>query len=312
MISGLQGAQSPLMSCRPLNIGMPVEIYGPSRLNHQPCAFCVSSIVVSDIRFPLGQLPLYWLGHHARHLSPPGIPPTHSLPSHPILVLLNILIPSLAQATDDVDEESDFDEDEEEIAENADYAEPGVVKTRKDGTAKGRKKADQESKELRNLLDTTPDLAKGAAASTTGTASAGTEAYSRGVEFDVGATSREESAARSRWTAPQRVVKRITRTIKPNGTEIIEVRFIVSDAEVARVEQEKAKPTRRGVSEGAGRRKSTGFDDQDLFQDEHDNGLKIKVGFLKSKVRAAFPIVILFESEITPCISIRRRSMALQ
>lgn len=40
---------------------------------------------------------------------------------------------------------------------------------------------------------------------------------------------------------PEKVVKRIVRTIKPDGTELVEVRFIVSESEVLRVERDQRK-----------------------------------------------------------------------
>lgn len=42
----------------------------------------------------------------------------------------------------------------------------------------------------------------------------------------------------STWRPPSRVVKQITRLVKTDGSEVVEVRFIVSEAEVARVEKE--------------------------------------------------------------------------
>ena len=51
---------------------------------------------------------------------------------------------------------------------------------------------------------------------------------------------RSAALALPRFQRPQKVVKRITRTITPKGEELIEVRILVSDAEVARVERKQA------------------------------------------------------------------------
>lgn len=94
---------------------------------------------------------------------------------------------------------------------------------------------------------------------------------------------------------PDKVVKRITRTIKPDGTEIVEVRFIVSDSEVVRVERDqrrRAGSLRHSSNNLATSLKSRGqknklhhrHDDHEFDEYEDPGGTVLKLGKLSKSV----------------------------
>ena len=101
---------------------------------------------------------------------------------------------------------------------------------------------------------------------------------------------------------PEKVVKRITRTFKADGTEIVEVQFIVSEMEVARVEREvrrREKMLNVGVDRADSssssipqnvknhkKKKSSSARDQDSDYDDFDDSgaVMLKLSKIKKKV----------------------------
>jgi hypothetical protein len=87
------------------------------------------------------------------------------------------------------------------------------------------------------------------------------------------------------WKPPKQVVKRIIRKIKRDGSETIEVRFIVSDVEVRRVQAKKE------ANQSSNKRKDVvqapRNDCEDLFEDARsdENALKLNIGEMKDKAQ---------------------------
>ena len=169
---------------------------------------------------------------------------------------------------EDLSDEDDFDDEFSDFDE--DVAAKGSTTPSSSG-GKGRKKEEEDTKELKSIQTgeffdslTTNTILPGAPVNPPLQPS----------EFLVSQTGPQ-------WEPPKQVVKRITRKIKPDGSETIEVRFIVSDVEVSRVQ---------GKKEGATKRKSTvqalTREFEDLFEDERSeaNALKLNIGKMKNKV----------------------------
>lgn len=166
--------------------------------------------------------------------------------------------------SDDDDFDDEFSDLEDDIAPSSSNA-PGIVNT----SNKGRKKEEEDTKELKSLKtgeffdslkpnsNPTPQLQQSEFV------------ISKGIQ----------------WEAPKQVVKRITRKIKPDGSETIEVRFIVSEVEVSRVlskmDSQQTTNTKKKNSQ-----QNHLNETEDLFEDEKSeaHALKLNIGKMKNKV----------------------------
>lgn len=93
------------------------------------------------------------------------------------------------------------------------------------------------------------------------------------------------------WIRPQKVVKRITRTVHEDGTEVIKVEFIIAESEVQRVERETQRNRRErdnrklggmfGDDGGGG-----DYDDDDKKRKPQQQSLTLKMGLMQRKVWA--------------------------
>jgi hypothetical protein len=184
---------------------------------------------------------------------------------------------------DDIDDmfdeefDGDFDDLEDSVATKSSNA-PGNSSA---SNGKGKKKEEEDNKELKSLKtgeffdSLTP--APAAAPSSTSTSVASQLQPSEFLVSNQGV----------QWEPPRQVVKRITRKIKPDGSETIEVRFIVSDVEVNRVlalPGDTATAARRKPPAAKQTLPSNGLGD--LFEDEKSEAqaLKLNIGKMKNKV----------------------------
>ena len=96
------------------------------------------------------------------------------------------------------------------------------------------------------------------------------------------------SGDKTKWEPPKQVVKRITKRIKPDGTETIEVRFIVSEMEEQRVQNTTSKTS--NSNQATTRRKNptqtTNHNDEELFEPDmtESSNIRISIGAMKRKV----------------------------
>ncbi len=184
---------------------------------------------------------------------------------------------SESEVSDDNDDMSDLSDVEEEMAADQDAKAKSSSGKHK---GPGRRKANADDSELQSMK--TGDFWENG--------SAGDEtcaAFSIGNDSEIPVLS---------FTPPDQVVKRITTTIKPDGTQIIEVKYILKKSEVKRVQRESSKRSSTASSldylcaEGGGVRKRRGGGGDDdapsLFQEEagEENSLRIKFGRMKNKV----------------------------
>lgn len=139
-------------------------------------------------------------------------------------------------------------------------------------TGPGRRRAEESGSDMNAFFDTLN-------APTTGATAAG--------QFSIGG---ESAVAAVKFVPPERVVKRIRTVIKPDGTEVVEVRFIVSANEVRRVlrEQSKKSSVHSRVSTSNGGARPLDEHLGDTFEDDtgEEHGLKLKLGRMKEKVCA--------------------------
>ena len=185
----------------------------------------------------------------------------------------------------DSDDSEDFDTDLSDVEEEVAAAQEAKAKAGSQGrSGPGRKKADADDSELQSLR--TGAFFEGLEASGTATgAAAAPGGFSIGNESEIAAV---------RFTPPERVVKRITTTIKPDGTQVVEVRFIVSSVEVRRVLREQGRrsstariPANGGPGMSTGRE---GDDMGDIFEDDAEEaGLRLKFGRMKHKASLGAP-----------------------
>ena len=93
------------------------------------------------------------------------------------------------------------------------------------------------------------------------------------------------------WARPQKVVKRITRTVHEDGTEVIKVQFIVSESEVQRVERETVRNWREresrklgGLYGEDGNVDRGGEEEEDRSHKAPHQSLTLKMGLMQRKV----------------------------
>jgi hypothetical protein len=186
---------------------------------------------------------------------------------------------------DEDDSDDNFDDEfsdlEEDVAPSGSNA-PGIV-NHPAGNGRGKKKEEEDTKELKSLKtgEFFDSLTIAPPSSNSVTTTATTNAQQlQPSEFLV-------SNKGTQWEPPKQVVKRITRKIKPDGSETIEVRFIVSDVEVNRVQA----LTNENQTASTIRRKNPlqalpSQEAEDLFEDEKSEAqaLKLNIGKMKHKV----------------------------
>lgn len=165
---------------------------------------------------------------------------------------------------------------EDDVAPTSSTA-PGIVpgasgSSSGSGNTKGRKKEEEDNKELKSLkTGEFFDSLKpnhGSLPVTTPQVQPSEFVVSQGIQ----------------WVPPKQVVKRITRKIKLDGSETIEVRFIVSDVEVSRV------LSKNGGNQTSAKKKTVNqkhmIENEDLFEDEKSDAhsLRLNIGKMKTKV----------------------------
>jgi hypothetical protein len=209
--------------------------------------------------------------------------------------------------TEDEDEEDDdFDDEfsdlEDDVAAKGSTAHGKVPSS---GGGGGRKKEEEDTKELKSIqtgeffdsLTTNPPASASASTSaapgtsTSGTSTGGNPSQLQPSEFLV-------SQKGPQWEPPKQVVKRIIRKIKPDGSETIEVRFIVSDVEVSRVQ------AKNGGNQSTKRKNVTQaptHEFEDLFEDEKSeaHALKLNIGKMKNKVSTSFSSTLLMKISLS-------------
>jgi Protein of unknown function (DUF3591) len=196
------------------------------------------------------------------------------------------------------DDAEDDDEDEEE-GEEGEFEK--VIASRSQAASalaleeagKVKQKADAAAEEKKALSS------MGSFFSTLGTVAGGPRIHARiaGAEAAEAASSSSSAGNEkddpfgANWIRPQKVVKRITRTVHEDGTEVIKVQFIVSDSEVQRVERDTLRNRRMRESRKLGG--IFGDDDMERGGDEEEErthksshqSLTLKMGLMQKKVR---------------------------
>jgi hypothetical protein len=93
------------------------------------------------------------------------------------------------------------------------------------------------------------------------------------------------AVAAVKFSPPERVVKKITTIIKPDGTEVVEVRFVVSAVEVRRVLKEQ---TRRASASALQQSKGSGRSVEEhlgeTFEEDVGDSLRLNIRRLKDEV----------------------------
>ena len=212
---------------------------------------------------------------------------------------------SATAAVNTKEEEGDEDEDEDEDEEDEEDDFEKVIASRSQAASavaleeagKVKQKADAAAEEKKALSS------MGSFFSTLGTGAGGARPNikSTGAEVVDAASSSGSSTSNSHrgkddpfgphWIRPQKVVKRITRTVHEDGTEVITVQFIISDGEVQRVEREMVRNRRDresrklggmfGEDGGLGR---GGDDDEERGHKAQTQSLTLKMGLMQRKV----------------------------
>jgi hypothetical protein len=168
-------------------------------------------------------------------------------------------------AEDNSDSDDDSVEINESDFENEDKAKASSSSQNKSGP--GRRKAEESSSgtdmnDLRDILTTTT------------TAPLGHFAMEGGA-----------AVAAVKFSPPERVVKKITTIIKPDGTEVVEVRFVVSAVEVRRVLKEQ---TRRASASALQQSKGSGRSVEEhlgeTFEEDVGDSLRLNIRRLKDEV----------------------------
>jgi hypothetical protein len=196
------------------------------------------------------------------------------------------------------DDAEDDDEDEEEgeegefekvIASRSQAAsalaleEAGKVKQKADAAA-------EEKKALSSMGSFFSTLGTGAGGPRIHARIAGADAAEAASSSSSGGNEKDDPFGPN-WIRPQKVVKRITRTVHEDGTEVIKVQFIVSDSEVQRVERDTLRNRRMRESRKLGG--IFGDDDMERGGDEEEDrthksshqSLTLKMGLMQKKVR---------------------------
>ena len=200
---------------------------------------------------------------------------------------------------DDEDEEDEEDDFEKVIASRSQAAsavaleEAGKVKQKADAAA-------EEKKALSSM---------GSFFSTLGTGAGGARVHSKisGAEVTDAVSNSSCSSGSStahgskddpfgsHWIRPQKVVKRITRTVHEDGTEVIKVQFIISDNEVQRVEREMVRNRREresrklgGLFGEDGSLDRGGDEEEERGHKAPTQSLTLKMGLMQRKVRHNF------------------------
>ena len=201
---------------------------------------------------------------------------------------------NFVEEEDDVmsdDEEDDNFDDLENLGDEISHRNENETGTTKSQTGgRGRKKEDEEAKELKsiqtshffddpiplNTTNTNPDSKTGLEANQS--------------EFLL-------ANNKVQWEPPKQVVKRITRKIASDGTETIEVRFIVSETEVHRV-MGTQKSTISNTNQSNPRKKTSSHanEGEEIFEEERAESHSLKINLGKIKTKVTFNITIILYS----------------
>lgn len=196
------------------------------------------------------------------------------------------------------DEDDDDDEDEEEgeegefekvIASRSQAAsalaleEAGKVKQKADAAA-------EEKKALSSMGSFFSTLGTGAGGPRIHARIAGAESVEVASSGGLKGTEKDDPFG-SDWIRPLKAVKRITRTVHEDGTEVIKVQFIVSDSEVQRVERETLRNRREresrklgGMFGDDGVADRGGDDEEERSHKSSHQSLTLKMGLMQRKV----------------------------
>jgi hypothetical protein len=162
---------------------------------------------------------------------------------------------------------SDIENEIEKEGEIAQQANAKASSSSQNKSGPGRRKAEESSSgtdmnDLRDILTTTT------------TAPLGHFAMEGGA-----------AVAAVKFSPPERVVKKITTIIKPDGTEVVEVRFVVSAVEVRRVLKEQ---TRRASASALQQSKGSGRSVEEhlgeTFEEDVGDSLRLNIRRLKDEV----------------------------
>lgn len=174
----------------------------------------------------------------------------------------------------DSDSDSDSDEsDESDISVSDDEIDEKVqAAAAKSKSGPGRRKADPDAADFQKFVNDIGAVNDDAA---------------KAFSFD-----KQSEIAVRHFSPPERVVKRITTTLKPDGTQIVEVKFITSKNEVIRVVRQQRQSTSRANSGGRFSKISGGA--VDTFDEDggDEQGLRLKFGRIKNKVIVSFFCVL--------------------
>ena len=197
------------------------------------------------------------------------------------------------------DEEDDDDDEDEEEGEEGEFEK--VIASRSQAASalaleeagKVKQKADAAAEEKKALSS------MGSFFSTLGTGAGGPRIHARitGAEsVEVASSSSAKGAEKddpfgADWIRPLKAVKRITRTVHEDGTEVIKVQFIISDSEVQRVERETLRNRREresrklgGMFGDDGVADRGGDDEEERTHKSSHQSLTLKMGLMQRKV----------------------------